>query len=245
MRKKLFKVRRRFKESNVLFQSDNSDAIKAAIMSLEHHRIELEKYIISHPNFQYTLRPLKVETNSPRIVKIMVESTQALNIGPMASVAGALADLAVEKMLDFDVDVAIVENGGEISAYSKEEFTVGLYTERTGLSKRFGFLIEPSDSPIGIGTSSATVSHAFSYGEADVATTFADTAALADATATAICNVVKGNNIERAIKKGLRFADDIDFIRGTLIIWGELIGAVGKIPKIISTNKNIEKSLFR
>ena len=79
--------------------------------------------------FRYTLTPYPIASNSPQIVKIMSSACNLVGIGPMASVAGALADLAVNSMLASGVHIAVVENGGEISASSKEAFTVRLFTD--------------------------------------------------------------------------------------------------------------------
>jgi len=238
MGNELIKVRRVFKESNVLFQSENVKAIEAAMTSIRVNRRALEKYILSHPKFLHSLRPVSIEATAPNVVKIMAESTRPLNIGPMAAVAGALADLAVESMREVNAEVAIIENGGEVSAHSERVFTVGLYAGRTKLAGTTGFQIKPSECPIGVGTSSATVSHAFSFGEADAATVFTDTAALADAGATAVCNIVKGKDVEASVQKGLRFAETIDFIRGVLIVREDYIGVVGRVPKLIRIDKN-------
>jgi ApbE superfamily uncharacterized protein (UPF0280 family) len=237
MNNKLAEVRRRFKESNILFKSDNPQAIDVAIESIKLHRRRLEKYVISNSNLLYTLRPLAVPNDAPRIVRIMGESTRPLNIGPMAAVAGAMADLAVESMLSLDVEVAIVENGGEISAFSRRRFHIGLYAGMADLSLKIGFQIDPSKHPIGVGTSSGTVGTAFSFGEADAATVFANTAALADAAATAICNEVRGSDVTESIQRGLNFAKTLDFIRGAIIIRGGFAGVVGQIPRIVQINK--------
>lgn len=244
MEKEILKVRRTFKDSNILFQSESAEAIEAAIKSIQHNRRELEKYVLTHPNFLYTLRPIRVEPDAPHVVSIMTESTLSLNIGPMAAVAGALADFAVQSMLESDVEVAIVEDGGEVSAYSRRVFNVGLYAGKTDLAGKIGFQIKPSECPIGVGTSSATVSHAFSFGEADAATVFADTAAFADAAATAVCNAVQGRNIEASVQRGLTFAEKIGFVRGALIVRGDCVGVVGKIPTLFRVDKKLGEEIY-
>ena len=195
MGNKLIKERRIFKESHVLFQSESSEVIEATITSIRVNRSELEDYPPSHPKFLYSLRPISIEATVPNVVNIMAESTRPLNFGPMAVIAGALADLVVELMREVDAKIAIIENGGEVSVHSERVFTVGLYAGRTKLAGTTDFQIESSECPIGVETSSATVSHAFSFGEADAATVFADTAALADAGATAVCNMVKSKGV--------------------------------------------------
>jgi len=229
----LIKIRRRFNESNILFQSDKAEAIDAAIEAVRHHRLELETYIRLQPNFARALQPVRVDSISPLIIRRMAEATAKADVGPMAAVAGALADLAVEAMVRMGSRVSIVENGGEVSAVSEEPFTVGLYAGQSALGHALGFRINPSDCPIGIGTSSATVGHALSFGEADTATIFAENATLADAAATAVCNAVVGEDIAGSIELGLEVARKLNFVRGALIVRGDFIGSVGWIPSLV------------
>jgi hypothetical protein len=234
----LIKVRRRFKESNVLFQSDRAEAIDAAIDAVRRHRLELETYIRLHPPFAEALQPISVEPVAPRVVRRMVEAAAMADVGPMAAVAGALADLAVEAMTQAGSRVSIVEDGGEVSAVSQEPFTVGLYAGQSALGQALGFRISPSDCPIGIATSSATVSHALSFGEADAATVFAENAALADAAATAVCNTVVGEDVAASIELGLEAARRLRFVRGALIVRGDYVGSVGWIPGLVRVSED-------
>ncbi|MDQ1279771.1 MAG: uncharacterized protein QG670_1033 [Thermoproteota archaeon] len=241
MKSETLRIRKNFKESSILFQSESSQAISAAIEAVRSHRMNLERYILVNQKFLYTLKPVKVEENAPRVVKMMAEAGELAEVGPMAAVAGALADLAIEAMLNSGANVAIIEDGGEIAASSQELFIVGLYVGRNVLSGSIGFQVNPSDCPIGIATSSATVSHAFSFGEADAATIFAGTSCIADAFATAVCNAVQGKDIEESIQKGLEIADrKKDLIRGTLIIRGMHVGTVGKIPQLVKIGRGFK-----
>jgi ApbE superfamily uncharacterized protein (UPF0280 family) len=156
------------------------------------------------------------------------------NVGPMASVAGVLADLAVLDMKNIGCEVAVVENGGEVSAISDVPIDVGLSAGDVSLSNRFGFRL--SDFPIGLATSSGRFSHAFSFGKAEAVTVFCEKAGLADAAATAVCNVVKGDKYSEAIECGIQMAKSIKDVLGVLILYHELIGTAGKIPKIIKVN---------
>jgi ApbE superfamily uncharacterized protein (UPF0280 family) len=151
----------------------------------------------------------------------------------MAAVAGALADLAGRAMSACKAQVAVVENGGEIFATSTQPLTVAIYAGETPLSGKIGFYLQPEEFPVGIGTSSATISHALSFGEADVATIIAETASLADAAATAVCNAVKGEDIARSIQCGLQVAETIPHLKGALIIRGKYAGVVGRLPQLI------------
>jgi len=235
--KQLVKVRRRFNESNVLFQSDRLEAIDAAIHAIVHHRLELETYIRFHPDYAKALQPLKVDPLAPLIVRKMAGAAARADVGPMAAVAGALADEAVDAMVKTGSQVSIVEDGGEISAESEQAFIVALNAGHNTLGRGIGFRIEPSDCPIGIATSSATVSHALSFGEADAATVFAEDAAHADAAATAVCNAVVGEDVVSSIELGLEAVKRLGYLRGALIVRGEHVGSVGWIPRMMGVEE--------
>ena len=252
---KTYKTRFLEKESDVTIISDSKKAILRAKESFFYHRKILEEYISKDKHFLSSFSPIKVKTNL-KIIKIMANVAEICNVGPMASVAGALADLMLGKMMvQYDnqnsetmpCNIALVENGGEIAIDSKESIKVALYAGKNELNLNLGFLIKNKDCPIGIGTSSATIGHAISLGQADAVTVFAKKAALADAAATRICNLVKGNDIESSIKRGLDIADDLDGISGVLISRKDKIGQTGKLPQLIkiegSKNRILEKKI--
>jgi ApbE superfamily uncharacterized protein (UPF0280 family) len=164
----------------------------------------------------------------------MAEAALRAKVGPMATVAGFLADLAVQDMAAAGCEVAVVENGGEISALSKIPIDVAVAAGDTPLSRRFGFRL--TEFPIGIATSSGRFSHALSFGDAEAATVFCKNAGLADAVATATCNVVKGEDSRAAIQAGINKALSIPGVEGVLIIFNGLTGTAGKIPKIIKVD---------
>ncbi len=238
---KTFKTRFSEKESDITIISDSKNAILKAKKSFYFHRTNLEKYILKDSHFLKSFSPVKVNTRL-EIVKIMANVAYICDVGPMAAVAGALADLMLESMKSNNEDnnpefeeckIALVENGGEIAIDSEEPMSIAFYAGENELNLNIGFLVEKKDCPIGIGTSSATVGHAISLGQSDAVTIFAKNAALADAAATKIGNVVKGNDIENSIKKGLDIADDIDGIRGVFISRENKVGQVGKLPQLI------------
>jgi len=235
------------KESDITIISDLKNAIKVAIKEFFTHRKILENFTQKNKEFLSSLTPIKVK-NPPKIVELMVKYSTICDVGPMATVAGALADLMVNEMkLNKELDelkIAVVENGGEISINSEEKIRVGLYAGQNILGGKLGFLITKDDSPIGIGSSSAKIGHALSFGESDVVTIFAKNAALADGAATKIANAVKGPDIEKSIQTGLDIVDDIDGIYGAFINREDKIGQVGKIPKLVKISGS-EYSLLK
>ena len=225
------------KESDITIISESKNAILRAKKSFYFHRNNLEKYILQDKQFQNAFTPIKINTNF-KIIKLMADVAELCDVGPMAAVAGALADLMLETMKSKDSDynppkIALIENGGEIAIDSKEPINIALYAGENELNLNLGFLIKESNCPLGIGTSSATVGHAISLGQADAVTIFAKNAALADAAATKICNLVKGIDIEKSIKKGLDAADDIDGLIGAFISRDNKVGQTGKLPQLI------------
>jgi len=231
--KSLFKEVFQYKETNCTIIADNERAVKTAISSIRYHRKKLEEYSRIHPIFLYTFRPLPVD-KGPLVVRLMADAAEKANVGPMAAVAGVLADLAVKDMTLNGSEVAVIENGGEVSAISNRPIDVALSAGDSPLSRTFGFRLE--NFPIGVATSSGLYSHAFSFGEAEAATIFSTNAGLADAAATAVGNLIKGKNCRGAINRGVKKALSIDGVEGVLIIYRGMVGRAGKIPQIIKVS---------
>ena len=141
--------------------AEDESAINTAVSSIRFHRKQLERYIQDHPKFLYSLQPVPV-INGPRIVGLMAEASERANVGPMAAVAGVLADLAVEDMALAASKVAVVENGGEVSALSNQPIDIALSAGDSPLSRQIGFRLK--EFPVGVATSSGLFSHALSFG---------------------------------------------------------------------------------
>jgi ApbE superfamily uncharacterized protein (UPF0280 family) len=227
------------KESQCSIIADKQAGITAAKNSLKQNRQQLEAYIKTNPTFLHTLKPVPAPTE-PLVAKLMAEAAEKANVGPMAAVAGVLADLAVKDMLSSGCEVAVVENGGEISAVANVPIDVAVSAGDEPLSKRFGFRL--TEFPIGVATSSGRFSHAFSFGDTEAATVFCKNAGLADAAATAVCNVVKGEDCQAAIQAGINKALSIQGVEGVLIIYKGSTGTAGKIPQIIKVDPKINAS---
>lgn len=230
MTSKLIKETYTLKESQCTLISESQAAIEAAKESIQRSRLELELYVRANPRFLYTLTPIPAP-DRPLVAKMMAEATQKANVGPMAAVAGAIADLAVQDMLKTGCQVAVVENGGEIMAQSNQPVDVAVAAGDEPLSKRFGFRL--SEFPIGVATSSGRFSHALSFGDAEAAIVFCKDATMADAAATAVGNVVKGDDAQAGIQAGINRGLSIEGIEGIMIIYKGEVGTAGKIPQII------------
>ena len=194
------------------------------------YRDKLEGYIGQHPSFFTSLEPLAVDENARRIVKAMAESAARVGIGPMASVAGAIAEFVGNELLAFSPEI-IVENGGDIYLKSSGKRIVGIYAGKSPLTGKIGLEISEEDAPLGICTSSGTVGHSLSYGQADAVIVLSKSVTLTDAAATAIGNLIKQPT---DIPNGVEFAKGINGLLGVLIIKDDRMGLWGKV-KICQT----------
>jgi ApbE superfamily uncharacterized protein (UPF0280 family) len=212
------------KETDLYIRAATNLQRKARRLVLKYRR-QLEDYIQKVPDFLTSLKPLPAPAVAPRIVLDMLEAGRTANVGPMAAVAGAVAEKVGRELLEFTPEV-IVENGGDIFLKIAGKIIIGIYAGDSPLTGKLGLEINPRDTPLGVCTSSGTVGHSLSFGKADAVVVIAGSAALADAAATAICNRVNTpDDINSAIELGRNIAG----IKGIVIIIGESIGAWGAV----------------
>lgn len=208
-----------------LYIRARSDLKRQAHQLVLKYRQALEKYIERHPSFLTSLEPLAVGNDAPRLVAEMAEAAAKAGVGPMAAVAGAIAESVGSELLAFSPEV-IVENGGDIYLKSLSKRLIGIYAGKSPLTGRVGLEIEGEDTPLGVCTSSGTVGHSLSFGQADAVIVLCPSTTLADAAATAI-----GNRIHQPkdIPGGIEFARSIGGLKGVIIIQGEQVGVWGKV----------------
>ena len=226
------------KETNLFIQAE-ADFTKVAedtVFSLRHN---LESYIKTRPEFLTSLKPIDGDPSAPKIVKEMIEDSRSAGTGPMAAVAGAIAERVAHAISDAadagdrrggsGKDV-IVENGGDVFMLTTGERVIGLH----GGDSLFGLGIRVSAhqlgiSGIGISSSSAVLGESLSLGSCDLATVVAKRGALSDTAATALGNRVKNvKDIEDALGE---IVDIPDVIGGLVIINGKM-GVKGEITLV-------------
>lgn len=196
--------------------------IKEAIIE---QRGYIEGYIHLHPDFSQTLQPWPDDPLAPLIVREMIQAAQCANVGPMAAVAGAVAENVGRSILK-KTDEVIIENGGDIFIHTLQDLTIGIYAGKSPLSQKVGLKIEAIDSPISICTSSGTIGHSLSGGNADAVCVVSKSCSIADAGATSIGNYVKcTDDIETAIQYG----QTIEGVLGVVVIIEDKMGGWGQI----------------
>ncbi len=189
-------------------------------------RSHLETFIASHPDFLSSLTPLPEDLTAPAIIKKMISAGRTASVGPMAAVAGAIAEFVGQGLLKSGVEEVVVENGGDIFLARRQDCLIKIFAGESVLTNKIGLRINSGQMPLGICTSSGTVGHSLSMGNADSATVVAPSTALADAAATALGNLI---NDENDIEPALEAARSISGIHGAVLIHGDRLGAWGNI----------------
>jgi ApbE superfamily uncharacterized protein (UPF0280 family) len=199
--------------------------------SVHRYRNQLENYIGTHPDFLTALISLKFDTLAPHIIKDMLRAATAAGVGPMAAVAGAIAESVGRDLLDTGLEEVMVENGGDIFLKRNGDCVISIFAGQSPLNEKVGIKVPAASMPVGICTSSGTVGHSLSLGQADSVTVLAASTPLADAAATRLGNEVSAGGKEN-INHALEVARTIPGLLGVVIICGEQMGAWGEIDLV-------------
>ncbi len=227
----LVTFRARVKETDLLVSAE-TDLTQEVLAAVLKYRRQIEAHIERDPEFRWSLTPYTILPVVPRILKEMVEATQRVGVGPMAAVAGAVAEFVGKDLLSLSHQI-ILENGGDIFLVTKVERRVSIFTENRSLPPFVDVLIRPKKTPLGICTSSGTEGPSLSLGRADAVTVLSPSAVLADAAATAAGNLIRSR---RDIKKALDFLRGIPQLMGGVVLVEGEIGFWGDIELVEPIN---------
>ncbi|MDO9516340.1 MAG: UPF0280 family protein [Syntrophales bacterium] len=212
-----------------LYIGAESDYTDAALQSVRRHREYIEEYIRHNPSFMDSMTPVAIDAFAPAIIREMIEASGLCGVGPMASVAGAIAQHVGLDLMEHS-DNIIIENGGDIFLrLIDKDGTVGIFAGDSPLSYKVSLKVKSEGSPFGICTSSGTIGHSTSFGRADAVCVTSESTILADAAATSIGNRVKR---EGDIKGALEYGIGIKGVLGVLIIIGDKLGIRGDIELV-------------
>ncbi len=222
-----YKYEIRYKESDLFIQSD-CNIRKKALNVLKKYRQKIEDYIKLNPIFKESLIPVPVAESAPDIVKKMAYAGKVANVGPMAAVAGAIAEFVGEELSNYCQEV-IVENGGDVYLKIKKDKKVAIYAGDSPFSGRVGVRIDENMSPCGVCTSSGRVGHSLSFGLADAVTVITASAALSDAWATSLANMVKS---EEDVNKVINMVEEREEIKGVVVIFRDKLAVSGNVELV-------------
>jgi ApbE superfamily uncharacterized protein (UPF0280 family) len=185
----------------------------------------IEAFIERYPDFAKTFEPWPGAEPAPPIVRDMIDASRKAGVGPMAAVAGAVAEHVGRALLARSGEV-IVENGGDIFLQTAEPKVTGIWAGTSPLSLKFGIRLGGGYRPTGVCTSSGTLGHSTSRGRADAVCAVSANCALADAVATAAANRVRS---AADIDGAIAFGRNVPGIEGLVVIVAKRVGMWGRI----------------
>ncbi|HQO04005.1 MAG TPA: UPF0280 family protein [Spirochaetota bacterium] len=212
-------------ETSDLYMRSSADIFTQAEYICRSLRELVRKHIKHQPEFLSSLSPVKRIDGVPDIISRMYNASEAAQLGPMAAIAGAIAEGTGIACLQ-DTEEIIIENGGDIWLSVKEPVVISIYAGRSGFGNDVFIKVYPEDTPLGVCTSSGTVGHSISFGKADSVTILSRDASLADAVATAACNMIQS---DEDLAVAVDYALSVPEITGALVIKGNKLAAKGKI----------------
>ena len=199
-----------------------------ALLAVAKVRAEIEGYIRQHPFFLTSLIPLPLDNMAPESVRAMLAAGLVAGVGPMAAVAGVIAEAVGRELLRQGLTEVIVENGGDLFLARTQPSVVAIYAGESRLSGKLGISLRPEQMPCGLCCSSGTVGHSLSFGRADAAAVLAASAAVADAAATRLGNEVTSRD-SRSVSRAVGLAKQIEGVAGAVVIAGDHLGAWGDV----------------
>lgn len=215
------------KETDLWISADQDLEEKARNLVFQ-CRYEIESYVQANPLFKTALQPLPPDPYAPPVVKGMLETAARVGVGPMAAVAGAIAQFVGTGLLEYSKEV-IVENGGDIYMQADRPLTVSIFAGDSPLSERIGLRIAKKQMPLGVCTSSGRIGHSLSLGVSHAVTVLAGSGALADSAATALANTI----LERKdLEAAAATARDIAGIMGGVAILGNTMASWGDVTLV-------------
>jgi uncharacterized protein len=191
-------------------------------------RKHVEAAINRRPEFLSSFVPIEEDDYDFPIATRMVRASKKAGTGPMAAVAGAIAEFVGKELLQ-ECEEVIIENGGDIFIHVNTPIVVGVLAGNSPFGNRLGIRIEPSNFCTGICTSSGKVGPSTSLGKADAATVISYDVALADAVATAMGNRIVGPD---DLEKAVNWALGIPGVEGAVGIIGSTMAACGKLELV-------------
>lgn len=222
----------KIKDTDLHILADRDVSGKARGLALR-YRLQIEQYIKEHQLFVHSLLPLPFDPLAPPVVREMLKAGNVAGVGPMAAVAGAIAEAVGRDLVQEGCLELMVENGGDIYLQRRRDCTVAIFAGESPLSLQVGVRLAKEKMPMAVCTSSGTVGHSLSFGLADSVTVLAGSTPVADAAATSIGNEIgRVGKRDGGIKKALEMSREIPGLYGVVAICGDKIGAVGDVELV-------------
>ena len=200
-------------------------------------RRDIVRQISDDPFFLTTFDPYDCPRTACETVKRMCEAAKSAGVGPMATVAGTVAQCALEAMVERGSTHCWVDNGGDIALFVDRPVIAEVFCDPTS-SEAFGLELGPTGRPLGVCASSGRLGHSVSLGDTDIAVAQCDSAILADALATAIGNAVSA---EEDLGHCFERFSGLAGFQGALVLRDGSAGVFGSVDRVVQVEHDSEK----
>jgi ApbE superfamily uncharacterized protein (UPF0280 family) len=212
------------KETKVKVISDSARHAECAREEIVRQRGIIEDYILRHPEFRDSLEPLGTVAGAPPVIREMAEASRLAGVGPMAAVAGVIAEFACRRMREEGSRTCLVENGGDVFAITDTPLQVALFAGAGSKLNDLCIELDRGSTPTAVCSSSSYMGHSLSLGRCDLATVISGKASVADAFATATCNRIKSaSGMKSAVERLSGFPD----IRAAIAVKDGKVSIIG------------------
>ena len=220
----------RVKETCATIVCDES-LLRTAQEAIFEARAIIESKVEDDPFFGITYDPIPPDSSDHPLIQRMCQASVIAGVGPMAGVAGAVAEFAVGRLVDAGAEEAVVENGGDIAIYSPKGRPVGIFADHP-VFRDLAFDVT-ADNVLGICSSSRKIGPSVSLGESNISTVVSDNVVLADCCATALGNMVTG---EENLAESCERIGSLEGVRGCMSCCGGKIAVYGDLPEMIKAD---------
>ncbi len=213
------RFRFQYRETSVTVIADSEEIFQRVVKAILDARNQVEKAIAENPMFYVSLQP--IEPFGEEVVRRMCIASKLAGVGPMASVAGGIAQYAVEAV----EGRVIVDNGGDIVMRGKEAL-IGIYPVKFAIKLEFD-----EERIYSVCTSSGRYGHSISFGDCDAAVVLAEDGFVADAFATALGNEIKEGFGKREIEEAMEnfWSKARKYVDGIVVVKDDYIGFAGDV----------------
>ncbi|WP_147822137.1 UPF0280 family protein [Salidesulfovibrio onnuriiensis] len=210
----------------IIATQDIHEEVAALVQEL---RGALKNHILFHPEFLSSLEPLSEDKGAPGFIRRMYAAGEACGVGPMAAVAGTIAQEVADRFRSRCPDI-LVENGGDVYMHSTRERTVALLADPEG-GASIGLRVEAEQCPLALCSSSGRIGHSLSLGTGDLVCVLSESGSLADAAATALCNLLgEERDLELVVERAQEWATL--GLSGVFAQYGDKLAAWGNLELV-------------
>ncbi len=211
--------------------------ISHAIDGVLRARADIERQITLDPFFLTTFEPYDRALAENEAAVRMCDASEAVGIGPMACVAGAVAQAGLEAMVARGCRHGWIDNGGDIALILEEPTTIEVFSDPETCNA-VAFEMRTLGKMMGVCSSSGKLGHSISLGQSDISVAVADSAVLADAMATAIGNAA---HADHGLETAFADVSSVDGFIGGMVMLDGAVGIVGDLPNIVEAEHSRSK----